>query len=229
MIVRDGVRDHTPPGGSVVLAAAIAAGQALPPANATRALEWWSSYVEHVVPVVLHAFLAYGVVLEPHLQNVLVTLDDTGTPTGAIFRDFEGTKLIPGYHDAALRWFDPSVIASMTYDAERGWRRVSYCLLVNHLAEIVATLAERSPGAADRLWPTVRRAIERYANRCGRPPRLEELLAGAPLPAKTNLRARWARSADRDAEYVWLTNPLLPAPTSARTSPSTPWETRREG
>lgn len=228
VIVRDGVRDHTPPGGSVVLAAAIAAGHALPPANPTSTIEWWSSYVERVVPVVLHAFLAYGVVLEPHLQNVLITLDGTGAPVGAIFRDLEGTKLVPGYHDAALRSIDPSVVAQLTYDAERGWRRVSYCLLVNHLAEIAATLAERSPGAADELWPAVRRAIERYANRCGRPPRLAELLAGAPLPAKTNLRARWAQSADRDAEYVWLTNPLLPNPPSAET-PSTPRETLREG
>jgi hypothetical protein len=34
------------------------------------------------------------------------------------------------------------------------------------------------------------------------------VLAGVPLPAKANLRVRWARDADRDAGYVTVPNPL---------------------
>ena len=33
-------------------------------------------------------------------------------------------------------------------------------------------------------------------------------LAGVPFPAKANLRARWARSADRAAAYVPVPNPF---------------------
>jgi len=34
------------------------------------------------------------------------------------------------------------------------------------------------------------------------------LLAGVPLPAKANLRLRWARGADREAAYLNVRNPL---------------------
>jgi len=42
----------------------------------------------------------------------------------------------------------------------------------------------------------------------GWPPELRAVLAGVPLPAKANLRVRWARDADRDAAYVQVPNPL---------------------
>jgi hypothetical protein len=38
--------------------------------------------------------------------------------------------------------------------------------------------------------------------------RLRALLAGVPLPAKANLRTRWARDPDRAAPYVAVANPL---------------------
>jgi hypothetical protein len=34
------------------------------------------------------------------------------------------------------------------------------------------------------------------------------VLAGVPLPAKANLRLRWARAADREATYLRVLNPL---------------------
>ena len=34
------------------------------------------------------------------------------------------------------------------------------------------------------------------------------MLAGVPLPAKANLRLRWARGADREAAYLGVPNPL---------------------
>ena len=35
-------------------------------------LGWWGAYVDRVAPPVLEAYFRHGVVLEPHLQNVLV-------------------------------------------------------------------------------------------------------------------------------------------------------------
>ncbi|WP_199485178.1 IucA/IucC family protein [Actinomadura craniellae] len=175
------------------------------------ALRWWDAYVGLVAPPVLHAYLAHGVVLEPHLQNVLVAVDGSGTPVQAIFRDLEGTKLVTGRW--ALDGLPERVRESVRYDAERGWRRVVYCLVVNHLAEIAAALADRHPGLERALWRAARERLARYA--AEHPPaaptdaaRLRALLAGVPLPAKANLRARWARSADRAAGYVPVPNPL---------------------
>ncbi|MDR3036698.1 MAG: ferric iron reductase, partial [Kitasatospora sp.] len=110
-----------------------------------------------------------------------------------------------------------------TYDAQRGWDRVVYCLVVNHLAELLAALADRHPDLEAALWDDVRTALARYAAAHGCPPRLAALLAGVPLPAKANLLTRWSRRPDREAGYVPLASPLsIPAgsaPTAATERP----------
>ncbi|MEV7967045.1 IucA/IucC family protein [Sphaerisporangium sp. NPDC088356] len=188
---------------------------------------WWGAYVERVALPVLDAYFRHGVVLEPHLQNVLVGIDPVGMPVEAIFRDMEGTKLVAGRHD--LSGLPNLVAATATYDATRGWNRVVYCIMVNHLPEIAATVARSAKvhremttePAASRdedellreLWAGTRARVTRYADENGRPLLLDDLLAGVPLPAKANLSARWARSADRDAGYVPVANPFAGWPT----------------
>jgi siderophore synthetase component len=225
VIIRSGVREHP---GTPLLAAALADPYGCSPAALSRLLEgtsperalaWWDSYVRLVAPPVLHAFLARGVVLEPHLQNVLVTLDAGGLPVRAIFRDLEGTKLLacgPG-----ARWdlsgLPPRVAQGLAYDASRGWSRVVYCLFVNHLTEIAAAIADLHPGLEPELWRLAHRRLERYArDHAGAfepagVARLRALLAGVPLPAKANLRARWDRAADRSASYVAVPSPFRAA------------------
>jgi siderophore synthetase component len=151
-------------------------------------------------------------VLEPHLQNVLVGVDRDGLPVQAIFRDMEGTKLLTPDHDATLTTLKPRVARALGYDTERGWNRVAYCLLVNHLAEIAAAVADRHPHQQDRfeadLWSRAGVVLAGFAGDHGWPPQLRAVLAGVPLPAKANLRLRWARGADREAAYLTVPNPL---------------------
>ncbi|MGR6914749.1 IucA/IucC family protein [[Actinomadura] parvosata] len=189
------------PGVTPILAGALALD-----VKAPDPLAWWRSYVTVVALPVLELYFAHGVVLEPHLQNVLVGLDGDGTPVQAVFRDLEGTKLVAGRHD--LGGLHPEVARALTYDAERGWARVVYCLLVNHLTEIAATLAGTDDHLLRELWRAARSLFERQAGGLGRPLPLSDLLAGAPLPAKANLGVRWARAADRAAGYVPIANPL---------------------
>jgi siderophore synthetase component len=210
VIIRTGVRGRP---GTPLLAGALADpyGSVLPELLADRPpLAWWAAYVRRVVPPVLHAYFAYGVVLEPHLQNVLIRVDGAGLPIQAIFRDMEGTKLVAGRWD--VRGVPARVREAMTYDAERGWRRIVYCLFVNHLAEIAAAIADLQPvpacaAALERdLWRVVREEVARYAATDAS--RLRALLAGVPWPAKANLKARWARTADREATYVMVRSPF---------------------
>ncbi|MEV5500136.1 IucA/IucC family protein [Nonomuraea fuscirosea] len=189
------------PGVTPVLAAALAVD-----APVTDPLAWWRAYVTVVAPPVLELYFTHGVVLEPHLQNVLVGLDSSGTPVQAVFRDLEGTKLVAGRHD--LSGLPPEVAGALTYDAGRGWARVVYCLLVNHLTEIAATVAGTDDELLRELWRIARDVLDRQADELGRPLPLSDLLAGAPLPAKANLGVRWARAADRAAGYVPIANPL---------------------
>jgi siderophore synthetase component len=173
---------------------------------------WWEAYVRQVAPPVLHALFGHGIVLEPHLQNVLVGVDGDGLPVQVVFRDLEGVKLVTSRHGQALAALKPEVARALGYDEERGWHRVAYCLFVNHLAEIAAAIADRHPDPADgfeaTLWERARAVLTGFARDHGRPPQLLALLAGAPLPAKANLRLRWARGADREAAYLSVRNPL---------------------
>lgn len=217
VIVREGLDARLKPGATALLAAAVADEYPTGPGHVSRllagggpaaALRWWRAYLRLLVPPVLAAYFDHGLVLEPHLQNVLICVDADGHPVQVLFRDLEGAKLLPGHHAAALAALPAEVAGPLTYDADRGWDRVVYCLLVNHIAELLAALADLHPAAEGALWAEVRRTLRDHADRHGRPPRLAALLAGAPLPAKANLLTRWQRSADRQAGYVLLPSPL---------------------
>ncbi|MFC4532424.1 IucA/IucC family protein [Sphaerisporangium dianthi] len=210
-------------GAAGAMAGAAGAGAAGATAGAAAAVaalrrepvRWWGAYVERVALPVFEAYFRHGVVLEPHLQNVLVGIDAEGMPVEAIYRDMEGTKLVEGRHD--LSGLPDPVTRAVTYDATRGWNRVVYCIMVNHLPEIAATVAgSAAPHARDELlgdlWAEARARVAHYADRLRRPLPLRDLLAGAPLPAKANLATRWARSADRDAGYVPVANPFAGVP-----------------
>ncbi|UUN25125.1 IucA/IucC family siderophore biosynthesis protein [Streptomyces sp. FIT100] len=229
VIVREGLGRHLRRGVTPLLAAAVADEYPTGPAQVSRllagagaeadagaVLSWWRAYLELLVPPVLAAYFDHGVVLEPHLQNVLVGMDADGRPSQVLFRDLEGTKLLPGRHAAALSALPAEVAGPLTYDAGRGWDRVVYCLLVNHVAELLAALADLHPGTERALWSEVHRALRTYADAYGCPARLGALLSGGALPAKANLLTRWARTADRQAGYVRLPSPLAPdAPAKA--------------
>jgi siderophore synthetase component len=217
VIVREGLTRHLLPGTTPLLAAAVADEYPTSPAHVSRlldgagpraALDWWSAYLRLLVPPVLAAYFDHGLVLEPHLQNVLICVDGDGMPAQVLFRDLEGTKLVPEHHAETLASLPPEVAGPMTYDAQRGWDRVVYCLLVNHVAELLAALADLHPHAEAALWAEVRLTLRTYADRYGCPPPLAALLAGVPLPAKANLLTRWERKADREAGYVRLPSPL---------------------
>ncbi|MGW7053246.1 IucA/IucC family protein [Streptomyces sp. NPDC054887] len=235
VIVREGLPRHRLPGTTALLAAAVADEYPTGPGHISHlvggggpqtALDWWDAYLGLLLPPVIAAYFDHGVVLEPHLQNVVVCVDDDGMPVQVLLRDLEGVKLLPEHHADALAALPADVAAPLTYDAERGWDRVVYCLLVNHVAEMLAALADLHPATEPALWARVRAVLRGCADRHNRPPRLAALLAGVPLPAKANLLTRWERKADREAGYVRLPSPLAEDVLSGATGADTPWNTR---
>ncbi|MEU9344084.1 IucA/IucC family protein [Streptomyces sp. NPDC048278] len=184
VLVRDGLRDKLLPGATPLLAAGLVEGfDGDPLAAAADPGAWWEAYLRAVVPPALTAFAEHGVVLEAHLQNTLVAVDAAGLPVQALYRDAEGVKLLADVDRAA------------------GWERLVYCLVVNHLTEVAAALAERHPGFDP--WPAARRELARHPL-----PEVTDLLASPTLPGKTNLLLRWTGADGADARYLPLPNPL---------------------
>ena len=201
------LRDGFGPAPNPLLAAGISEGfpgSPLPGLTPERAVEWWRRYLDQVVPPVLHACLRHGVVLECHLQNVLVGMDRDGYPCRAVFRDHEGVKLVAEQHRALLASLGPDV-PTPGVPAEHGWQRLVYCLVTNHLLEIAGAVAESCPAAADQLWPRAREVFARFGDH----PAVRELLSCPTVPAKTNLLLRWRDADGGDSAYTPLPNPLL--------------------
>ncbi|MBW3638605.1 MAG: iron transporter [Actinobacteria bacterium] len=226
VIAREGVTDRLLPGTTPLLAAAVADEHARGPwavrallarlgGGADAAVAWWDAWVAAVLPPVLSAYFAWGVVFEPHLQNVLVAVDVDGLPVHALLRDLEGTKLIDSRWCAELAELPAEVATQVAYDAGRGWDRVVYCLVVNHLSEVLSAVADVHPELEDVLWGRLRAAVLRFRATSGDAPQLRALLSGVPLPAKANLLLRWERQADRAAGYVPVPNPLGDRPAAA--------------
>jgi siderophore synthetase component len=230
-IVRVGITNQMRPGERVHLAGTLAAAQPDTARTRTRladladlagagdsaawARRWWRRYLDLLVPPVLRLWAEHGVVLEPHLQNVLVVCGPDQMPTRVLARDMEGTKLLAHRHVDTLAALPADVACAVAYDEEQGWNRIAYCLFVNHLTEIAGALADLARGRAlrtcgfeDELWAILADVVTEVSAALGHPPRLRAALAGVPLPAKSNLLIRWARRADRDAGYVPFPNPL---------------------
>lgn len=182
------------------------------PADIVR---WFEAYAWLLLEGTWLAYFEHGIVLEPHLQNTLVGLRQ-GMPVRVWVRDLEGTKLVDRlWAPDRLAGLSDAARASVLYTAEQGWRRVIYCAVVNNLAEAMFHLAEDDPALEPRMWQAIAHIVQRWQTRHGRHRLLDELLGGAGLPAKNNLRTRLFQRADRDADYTPLPNPLVGA--------SAPW------
>jgi siderophore synthetase component len=214
-IVRSGLA--LAPGERAHLAGTLAAQEVDPAGTPTRLadvladgdpLAWWDAYVALLVPPVLRLWAGPGVVLEPHLQNVLVVTGDTGAPVRVLLRDMEGVRLRSDRHAALLASLAPAVAAATAFHPDRAAARIGYCLLVNNLGELAVAVAELSGAPEERLWAPVRAAVAAVAAELDDPPELRRLLIARTLPAKANLVVRWHGAEDPDAPYVPVPNPL---------------------
>ncbi|WP_042375803.1 IucA/IucC family protein [Streptacidiphilus melanogenes] len=200
VLQREGLAHRVRPGLTPLLAAGVSegfAGNPLDGLTADQALVWWRRYVELLAPPALEALRDHGVVLECHLQNVLVAVDGDGMPGQVLFRDHEGVKLTTDHHEALLARFGPDTPTPGVSPA-KGRDRLLYCLVVNNLWEIAGAIAERHPSLAAELWPEARRLLADHA----------DLLSVSHIPGKTNLLLRWLDADGGDSTYTPLHNPF---------------------
>ena len=171
---------------------------------------WLAQYLEVSLRPLTRLLVRHGIALEAHTQNSLVALDD-GWPVRFVVRDLEGASL-NGAHAGAGGHFAAVVDADSpaVYDEAEVWRRFSYYGLVNHLGQLIATLAGHLGPTEGELWSVVRDVLRDEAVRSGTDPAaapLRRLLDAGELPAKANLTSVLRGHSEHPA-WVAVPNPL---------------------
>lgn len=173
---------------------------------------WFARYADAAVYPILYLLFEKGVAFEPHMQNTVLGLDSDGAPSHIILRDLELTRLAPKAHAlAAALELDPATLEQLCCSDEGAWTRIGYCLFVNNLCEVIATISNGNHALYLALWGVLRNTLQNYLLQFPHPEanrRIQGLLAGEPLPAKGNLLTRFLRQADRQASYLPLYHPL---------------------
>jgi siderophore synthetase component len=190
---------------------------------------WFTRYLAVLAAPVLDLYLRFGVGVEAHLQNTLVSLDDDGWPIAGWYRDSQGyyvaesavmtmERLLPGFADGLDVVFNDELVTERTI----------YYLFVNNVFAVAGALG--AAGVADeyRLLGRVRDLLGRMdadARRDHGPQRppparrrlLTVLLTAGTLPSKGNLRTcvdgrdELIGPVAAQSVYVQIPNPLLEA------------------
>lgn len=179
----------------------------------TAAIKWFQKYVEITLQPLLDCHFNFGITFEPHLQNVLIGMQDY-MPTSIFIRDLEGTKLSAEYWPIELLAdLDEKTKQSIYYSEELGWNRIAYCLLVNNIGEAIFHIANGCANLESILWGIVRQQLTTFQEKYGNvhaKKRISGLLSTDALPIKGNFMTRLLKKADKQSAYYYLADhPLL--------------------
>ncbi|MFZ9034522.1 MAG: IucA/IucC family protein [Francisellaceae bacterium] len=177
------------------------------------ACQWFEAYITRLVPFILDYAIDYGVIFEPHCQNIIIRIDENDLPDHIMIRDLEGTKIIKHYHhNYDFSHLSEEQEAALSYNQEQAIRRLIYCLFINNIAAAVHHIARADFALEQILWQQLADTLNKY-----RPSKDTNLMAYAFLdriidakywPAKANLMTRFHKKADKDADYIHFNNPL---------------------
>lgn len=175
-------------------------------------MAWFSAYVHTLLPPLLYLYSQVGLMFEPHLQNIVISFRG-GWPVAMHLRDFENARIVTERISSHLtEELSDLDRVELSYSETKAWKRFAYCLFSNHIVEAIRQLSYGRPELEPSLWQVVADTIRRYLSLYGESaalPMLQRLLAGEPLPAKTNLITRVIVGKDSEAGYVAIGNPWV--------------------
>lgn len=154
--------------------------------------EWFARYLHAVVEPVLWLYAAYGIGLEAHQQNTLVTLDEDGWPAGGWYRDNQGYYLSAS-RARELERFLPGVGRDGDSRCEDAVidERIGYYVGINNVLGLVGAFGSQRLAAERRLLARFRALLRRMHRTYGENLRLAATLAESPtLRCKANLLTR---------------------------------------
>jgi siderophore synthetase component len=153
----------------------------------------------------------HGVVFEPHLQNIVLFVENN-LPAHVYIRDLEGTKLSAWHHQSKT---DTNTSDTIYYDFDKSFRRLTYCLIFNNFASAIHFISDKNSNLEIKLWVKLYDIINSYNSRNQLDKviksQLNDLLTAEYLPYKANLLTRFFKHADKNAYYINFPNPLRKA------------------
>ncbi|TNF68923.1 MAG: hypothetical protein EP298_05640 [Gammaproteobacteria bacterium] len=177
-------------------------------------LLWFNNYAKYLIEFCFDYYFKHGVVFEPHLQNILIKLDDKNLPNAIYIRDLEGSKLSQQFWDKnQFSYLSQNGKDALFYTEKQSWNRLIYCLIINNLASAIHYLSNHSYQLECQLYRALKDILKHYqaSNKNNRylSEKIQQLLINPYLPYKANLRTRFLKTADKNAQYVNFDNPFL--------------------
>jgi siderophore synthetase component len=172
---------------------------------------WLHRYLVEVVAPLAWLDAEWGIVLEAHHQNTLVTLDPDGWPTGGWYRDSQGwyvARSAAGAARALVPDFGTDVDA--VFDDDLVARRGAYYLGVNNVLGLIGALGAAGVAPEERLLSTTRSFLQDLP----RSRVVDVLLHERRIPCKANLltcadgRDELDGTVEQQSRYVDVPNPL---------------------
>ncbi len=190
---------------------------------------WFERYLTVLAAPVLDLYLQFGVGVEAHLQNTLVTLDADGWPVAGWYRDSQGYYVAASAASATERLLTGfATNLDVIFDDELVTERIIYYLFVNNVFAVAGALGAAGVADEHRLLGRARDLLSRMDSdaRSDRGPAgppavrrrlLATLLTSPTLPSKGNLRTcvdgrdELIGPVATQSVYVQIPNPLLEA------------------
>ncbi|MBP1999961.1 siderophore synthetase component [Paenibacillus shirakamiensis] len=178
---------------------------------------WLREYLELSMMPILKLYADYGISLEAHVQNSMITMKD-GRPHTFVIRDLEGISVNrtcaeeQGWVGTVIKEDSP-----VLYTEEEARYRLKYYFFVNHLSHLIQRLALYTGQQEQPFWGVVRNTLVANTSKGLHSNQMidviQDLLTTVTLPAKANLISRFHQRGETPL-YVDIPNPLLCADTN---------------
>lgn len=131
----------------------------------TSICSWFETYANSLIDYVMPLLVKYGIALEAHLQNTIVTINKKTSAVSKMFiRDFEGLRI--DEHQLNATGYDTSHFHEksriLTQSESTVFNKAFYSTIQNHLGELVACISKHfaSSGLEEALWQLVRNRLD---------------------------------------------------------------------
>ncbi|MFF0676552.1 IucA/IucC family protein [Staphylococcus xylosus] len=121
--------------------------------------KWIVEYSKALIDITLPLYVKYGIALEAHLQNSIVTFNEDGSIHTLYIRDFEGLRIDKTYLNQAgystSDFHEKSLI--LTDQSQTVFNKMFYSSIQNHLGELIVTIAQSSESneLEQQIWSII--------------------------------------------------------------------------